>query len=109
MSLTTAEVEQYIRLTLKQWKMPHVQVSWIESKRVRGLAYAGEKPRIELATNCLSSFHCFRETFFHELAHILDYSERGTYLVRKYEMAHGKNFRKWCKKLGIPARLKIPA
>lgn len=103
--LTTTEVESYIRLTLKQWGMSHVRVSWIESNKVNGLAYAGED-RIELAMHTLQAFGLFREIFLHELAHLLDYRERGTYVVNKYEMAHGKNWRKWCRTLGIPARVK---
>ncbi len=106
--LTTQEVEQYIRLTLKQWGMSHVRVSWIESKKVNGLAYADDW-RIELNYHVLRSFGLFKEIFLHELAHLLDYRERGTYIVNKYEMAHGKNWRKWCRTLGIPARRKTPA
>lgn len=106
--LTTQEVDQYIRLTLKQWDMSHVRVSWIESQKVNGLAYAGDW-RIELASHTLQSFTLFREIFLHELAHLLDYRERGTYVVNKYEMAHGKNWRKWCHILKIPARTKTAA
>lgn len=105
--LTTQEVQQYIRLTLKQWNLTGVEFAWIESDKVRGLAYGAN--RIELATNCLVSFRCFRETLLHEIAHLLDYRERGTYVVNVYKKQHGKNWKKWCKTLGIPARLKIPA
>ncbi len=87
--------------------MSHATVSWIESKKVNGLAYAGDEPRIELAVHVLQSFSLFREIFLHELAHLLDYQERGTYVVNKYEMAHGKNWRKWCRTLGIPARTTV--
>jgi predicted SprT family Zn-dependent metalloprotease len=107
--LTPQEVSQYIRLTLKQFNVSEVKVSWIDNPKVRGLAYAGDNPRIELSFNCLVSFRCFRETLIHEICHILDFKERGTYVVNKYEMAHGKNWRKLCKAAGIPARLKIPA
>lgn len=107
MSLTKNEVEQYIRLTLKQWKMSHVKIEWIQSQKFNGLAYA-EESKIELAAHTLKNFPLFKEIFLHELAHLLDYRERGTYLVKKREMAHGKNWRKWCKVLGIPARLKTP-
>lgn len=102
---TTTEVQQYIRLTLRQWNMSHVKVEWMESSKFNGLAYAQEN-KIELALHTLRSFPLFKEVFLHELAHLLDYSERGTYVVNKYEMAHGKNWRKWCKTLGIPARTK---
>ena len=106
--LTTTEVQQYIRLTLKEHGAPNVEIKWIDRQDVLGLAYASDW-KIELSTLCLSSFKCFREVLLHEIAHLLDFQERGTYLVNKYEMAHGKNWRKWCKKLGIPARTKIPA
>lgn len=108
MFATIEEIESYIRLTLKQWGMPHVQVSWMQSNKFNGLAYAGDW-RIELDHGILSSFNFFREIFLHELAHLLDYRERGTYLVNKYEMAHGKNWRKWCSTLNIPARRIRPA
>lgn len=106
--LTPQEVQQYILLTLKEFNVSDVSVSWIESEKVRGLAYAQEG-RIELAFNCLSSFRCFRETLIHEILHIVDFRERGTYVVNKYEMAHGKNWRRLCKAAGIPARVRIPA
>ena len=107
MIFTTTEAEQYVRMTLKQWGLSDVSFEWWESEKNRGWAWA-EESHIALATNILSSFACFRETLLHEMAHILDHRERGTYVVNVREMAHGKNFRKWCKVLGIPARLKIP-
>lgn len=105
---TTEEVSQYARLTLKEFNLFDVKIEWINSERFLGLAYAKER-KIELSTLCLSSFRCFRETLIHEILHIVDYDMRGGYVVNKYEMAHGKNWRKLCKKAGIPARKRIPA
>ena len=105
--LTTQEVEQYMRLTLKQWGMSSVRVQWMQSNRFLGLAYA-EDGMIELSENVLASFGLFREVFLHELAHLLDFQERGTYVVASRRSLHGKNWRKWCAILQIPARLRIP-
>jgi predicted SprT family Zn-dependent metalloprotease len=105
---TPQEVDQYIKMTLKQFGVSDISVSWIDSKKFRGLAYA-QQSRIELAFNCLISWSCFRETLIHEILHIVDFRQRGTYLVGSREMAHGKNWRKLCKEAGIPARLKIPS
>lgn len=108
MFATTEEINLYARMTLKQWKLADVKIEWMTRKDVLGLAYADDW-KIELSELCLSSFACFRETLLHEMAHLLDFQERGTYVVNTREVAHGKNWRKWCKTLGIPARLKIPA
>jgi predicted SprT family Zn-dependent metalloprotease len=108
MNLTPQSVSQYIRLTQKELGLTDVSISWIDNPKYRGLAYA-EQNRIELSLNCLISFRCFRETLIHELLHLADYRQRKGYLVNKYEMAHGKNWRKLCKQAGIPARKKIPA
>lgn len=105
--LTTQEVSQYIRLTLRQYGLPNVKIEWIQSSKFNGLAYAPEG-KIALSEHILSSFALFKEIFLHELAHLLDYNERGTFVVNKYEMAHGKNWRKWCRILKIPARIKTP-
>ena len=105
--LTTQEVQQYIRLTLKEWGMLSVRVDWMQSNRFLGLAYA-EDAKIELSEKILASFGLFREVFLHELAHLLDFRERGSYVVASRRSLHGKNWRKWCQVLKIPARLKIP-
>lgn len=105
---TPQEVAQYISMTLKEFDVSDVSVSWIDSHKVRGLAYA-EEARIELAFNCLASWRCFRETLIHEICHIVDFRQRGGYMVNKRTVAHGKNWRRLCKAAGIPARLKIPA
>lgn len=108
MTLSPQEVAQYIRLTLKEHGVADVKVSWIDSKRVRGLAY-GEEARIELAFNCLCSFRCFRETLIHEICHIKDFRKRGnTFFANKKHSFHGKSWKKLCAAAGIPARLVIP-
>jgi len=105
--LTAHEVDQYIRLTLKEWGMASVRVEWMQSKRFLGLAHA-EESKIQLSENVLASFGLFREVFLHELAHLLDFRERGTYYVGSRRSLHGQNWRKWCQVLKIPARLRIP-
>jgi len=107
MSLTENEVSQWVRLTLRQHKMEHVKVSF--KKMERSLAYFwGEQNAIVIGHKSLSSFTRFKEVFLHELAHALDWQERGTFERNGRKDYHGKNFRKFCLSLGIPARRFIP-
>lgn len=111
MFATETEIHCYIRMTLKQYGMTHIPVT-IKPKlkpcRAAGLYYYGKDKRIELAHCALRSFACFRHVFLHELAHALDHAERGSLIVNGRVDAHGKNFRKWCKKLGIQSGRFVP-
>lgn len=109
---TTEEINCYIRMTLKQHGMTHLPVS-IKPKlkpcRAMGLYFFGQNKKIEIAEDALKSFALFRQVFLHELAHALDENERGSLRLNSGRVnAHGKNFTKWCKKLGIPAGRFIP-
>lgn len=111
MFATTEEIECYIRMTLKQWNMSHLPVvikPKLKPSNAKGLYYHGKQRKIEIAHCALKSFAYFRHVLLHELAHALDHQERGSLLVRGRLNAHGANFNKWCKKLGIPKGRFIP-
>jgi predicted SprT family Zn-dependent metalloprotease len=111
MKITRQEAEQYIRLTLRQYKLESIPVEWTNTKRRLG-CYRVQAKKIELSRQILSSFQLFREVFIHELAHALDITERinlfGTYKKNGRNDFHGENWKKWCLTLGIPARRFIP-
>lgn len=111
MFATTEEIDLYIRMTLKQWGMLHIPVSIrpkLSKKRAFGLYYFDKEKKIEIAQVALRSFSLFRYVLLHELAHALDHQERGSLIVNGRVNAHGKNFRKWCKRLGIPTSRFVP-
>jgi len=106
MHFTPTEAEQYVRMTLKQWGLSHVKLEW------RTFQHLGDANpytnTLRLSVKVLVSLATFTETVKHEIAHFLDFQERGSFLINGRHVAHGKNWRKWCKTLGIPARTKIP-
>lgn len=109
--LTTQEVEQYIRLTLKQHKI-RVKVEFSDYvwnvRKVCGL-YCSPEKKILLSPFVLESFALFKHVFLHELAHALDHRERGDSIWNgKRANWHGAHFHKWCKHLGIPHTSKVP-
>jgi len=108
--ITEQEAALYVRMTLKQWGLPPY-FKWTNTRRTLG-AYNIRDSRIELSRQILNSFPLFKEVFLHELAHALDITERvrffGTYKVRGRNDFHGKNWKKWCLTLRIPARRFIP-
>lgn len=103
--LTTKEVEQYIRLTLKQYKLD-VKVEFSDSLFLEYGFFGGfytSANRIELDVCVLKSFALFKHTLLHELCHKLDEKERGSIFTKTgRKNFHGANFNKWCKVLGIP-------
>lgn len=109
--LTPQEVEQYIRLTLKQWNAEHVKVSFCPklgvTRKAWGLYWPNRK-KIELSYKILSSFALFEHVFKHELCHALDHSERGTLRKNGRINAHGATFNQWCVKLKIKKGRFIP-
>lgn len=108
--LTTTEVEQFIRLTLKQWGI-NVPVSFCpkvwNKRKAYGLYWPDEK-KIELSPLILKSFPLFKHVFYHELCHALDHRERGSLMRGERVNAHGANFNKWCRTLGIKKGRIIP-
>jgi predicted SprT family Zn-dependent metalloprotease len=99
--LTTNEIEQYVRLTLRQYKMEHVKVSFKKMEKTLGYFWA-EKNEIVLSLNALDSFVRFKNVLLHELVHAFQYAEQGTFKTKNGRNDfHGKSFKKWCKVLGI--------
>lgn len=107
--LTTSEVDQYIRLTFKQFGLTDYQVEWKPNwKRVLGMANPWEK-KIELSPQILASFDSFRHTLLHEIAHIIQFSMMGnTYKVNGRNRFHGKEFKAACKIVGVASNTYHP-
>lgn len=108
--LTTQEVQQYIKLTLKQYKVS-VKVSFcddcFDTKGFSGY-YSLVKKQIVLDRRVLKSFPLFKYVFLHELVHALDHKERKELTKNGRRNYHGANFNKWCKIVGIPRGAKMP-
>lgn len=101
-NLTESEVEQYVRLTFKQYKIENFSLFW--NKRCKNtLGFANPwKKRIELNPIILSNFSLFKKVLLHEIAHILQYFRMGeTYKVNGRNDFHGKVFKEVCKEIGI--------
>ena len=108
--LTTQEVQQYIKLTLKQYKVS-VKVSFCDKcfneKGFSG-CYNLITKEIVLDKRVLNSFAVFKYVFLHELCHKLDHKERKSLFKNGRRNYHGANFNKWCKIVGIPRGAKMP-
>lgn len=106
--LTTTEVDQYARLTLKQHGFSDYKVVWMNlpSRRL-GQANPWQK-QIELSEKILSSFALFKLVFLHELAHVMQFYRMGeTYRVNGRNNFHGRVFKQCCRELGISSSTKI--
>jgi len=103
--LTTTEVSQYARLTLKQYGLEDHSVVFLEkldSPKRLGQANPWEK-RVELSPKILCNFEAFKYVLLHEIAHIIQYYRMGqTYRVNKNLSHHGKVFKQVCREMGIP-------
>lgn len=113
MVFTKSEAELYARLTLKQWGVSHIKVvisDVIEnSPKTMGLFSWEDGETITIKTKCLERFITFDYVLKHELAHALDYKERGSlHTSNGRANFHGANFHKWCKKLCIPVNALVP-
>lgn len=109
MFATTSEITQYIRMTLKQWGMPHLKIEWMDRQNFLGLAYVAQD-KIKLNKIILVSFKLFDEVLKHEIAHCIQYKRNGNRFLTKNgrRILHGKDFAAVCKEMGIPARTRIP-
>lgn len=87
-------------MTLRQHGLHDFVLEWCEFKDRLGEYEHGAKS-VRLAPKLIKSFAVFNEVLLHEIAHALDYRERGT-------TDHGDNWKKWCRKVGCPARALIP-
>jgi predicted SprT family Zn-dependent metalloprotease len=106
MSLTKQEAESYIRMELRQWKLSNVKIEW------KTFCHLGEADvsnnQINLSLEVLESAALLVEVVKHEIAHFLDYLERGTFEVNGRNVFHGKNWKKWCLTVGCRPRRLIP-
>jgi predicted SprT family Zn-dependent metalloprotease len=99
------QANAFIRMTLREWNVQYLPINWeMKHKKTLG-AFSGDGPNqiwIDLNPRILQSDFLFRWVFLHELAHFLDFRERGWNSWRASRVKHNKNFRKWCKILQIP-------
>jgi predicted SprT family Zn-dependent metalloprotease len=108
--ITKQEVEQYIRLTLKQWKLERVSVVW--ERNTKSFLGAARISRKQIALNeiILKDFKLFDEVLKHEIAHFRQYEKNGFCFFRKNGrwQLHGADFKAACREIGVPARARIP-
>jgi predicted SprT family Zn-dependent metalloprotease len=109
MSLTTTEVEQYARMTLKQHGFADHSVVFLP-RLTRRLGQANPwQKRIELSPRCLASFPLFKYVLLHELAHIIQFYRMGkTYKVNGRNAFHNHVFKQACRELKIPTSRRVP-
>jgi predicted SprT family Zn-dependent metalloprotease len=100
--LTTTEVEQYARLTFKQYGLHDYTLYWNPHvKRTLGFANPWQK-KVELNKIVLNSFSLFKIVLLHEIAHCIQFSRMGdTFKVNGRNDFHGKVFKQVCKEMGI--------
>jgi len=111
MSITTSEVQQYIRMTLKQHGFAHLSIEWFPSSTKSFLGRAMVKKNvIQLNKKILNSFRLFDEVLKHEIAHFVQYKDNGNKFLLKNNrwQYHGEDFKRACKKVGVIARTRIP-
>ena len=101
------EASIYCRLELKDYNLSGVSIIWKDMNRFLGLADPMNN-HIILSNLCLKSSALLREVVKHEIAHMLDFRERGTFIRNGRNDFHGKNWKKWCKVVGVKSRLVIP-
>lgn len=108
-AFTIEEVSQYVSMTLKQWKLSHLKVEWVNCRSYLGLA-CPEENKIKLSLQILKRFSLFEEVLKHEIAHILQWESNGKRFILKNNRwsLHGSDFKAQCERLGIPYRTRIP-
>lgn len=102
MFATESEIQQYCRMTLKQFGFGDHEVVFMQLPARRlGQANPWEK-KIELSPKLLESFENFKYVLRHEIAHLRQFVVMGgTYRVNGRNNFHGKIFRQCCKEMGI--------
>lgn len=99
---TTAEIQQYARMTFKQYGFPDYSLEFNPKlKRTLGLADPWNK-RIILSLKALSSFALFKKVLLHEIAHCKQLPLMGgNFKVNGRHNFHGKIFKQVCREMGI--------
>jgi predicted SprT family Zn-dependent metalloprotease len=106
--ITQNEADLFCKFELKTWKLSNIDIVWKDMKNFLGLADVANN-RIILSTRILTSSPLFIEVVRHEICHVLDYQERGTFLNDKGRNDfHGKSFKKWCAIVNVKCRRLIP-
>jgi predicted SprT family Zn-dependent metalloprotease len=102
MSLTAQEVEQYARISFKQYGLNGCTLFW-NKKMKSTLGFANPwQNRVELNEKVLGSFSRFKYVLLHEIAHMIQFERMGgSYKVNGRNDFHGKVFKQVCKEMGI--------
>lgn len=108
MFATTEEISQYVRLSLKEHGLTNISFSFKDLPRSLGYFHL-EGNEIVFSFKALKNFVLFSEVCKHEICHALDARERGGFKTNGKNDFHGKNWKKYCRQLKIPARRFIPA
>jgi hypothetical protein len=106
MAISLAEAELLIRLEFKTWGLADHTHAWADMKPL-GLACPHNK-EIVLSNSLRESSALLVEIVKHEIAHLLDHKERGTFQVNGKNVFHGRNWKKWCRIVGCRPRRFIP-
>ena len=107
MSVNPQEAALYCRMELKSYGLKDYSIVWHEWLHTLGEAWASDK-QIHLSFVCLRNKELLIEVVKHEIAHVLDHKERGTFLRNGRNDFHGANWKKWCKVVGVRPRRFIP-
>ena len=104
--LTKQEADCFIKLELKSWGLKNYSWEWASFSHL-GEAHPN-KNKIKLSPRILSSSALLIEIVKHEIAHCLDWNERGTFIRNGKNDFRGKNWKKYCLLVGCRPRRLIP-
>jgi predicted SprT family Zn-dependent metalloprotease len=108
-NLTKAEADLLIRMELRQWGFPPDAYEWTEATEGNGIAWVyASHVKVYLTEKVLASAALLTEVIKHEVAHLLDFKERGLTEVSTGTHVHGASWKKWCRIVGCRARKIIP-
>ena len=113
--MNVSEFELLARMEMRQHGLRGWEVAFSEDMPKHGakfdtLAYCDpSKKQLVFSARCLSCYAVALESIRHELSHSLDWEERKTWFNGRRVEHHRANWRKWCKIVGCPARMVIPA
>lgn len=103
-AITRQDAEQIARMTLRQYArtekgLDGVSIEFLDLGKALGYAVPWEK-KIQLDLKTLESESLFTGVLKHEIAHMIDYAERGTFQNNGRNNFHGKSFKKVCRRIG---------